>query len=160
PERTGALVSPDRALTQRVAARLTSWGLEAEESSGRPLMETPIGSLLDLAIEAAATRLQPVALICLLKHPLCRMGMGGEQRERGRRTLELAVFRAPYIGRGLADIRAALERARVRARSGKARLPAVRGLGEEDYRAGRALLGSLEAALGPLEALLCSPARV
>src|SRR5262249_40806379 len=32
PERTGALVSPDRALTQRVAARLTSWGLEAEES--------------------------------------------------------------------------------------------------------------------------------
>src|SRR5690606_8068925 len=41
PGRTAALVTPDRALARRVAAHLRRWGIEADDSAGRPLAQTP-----------------------------------------------------------------------------------------------------------------------
>ena len=74
PGRTAALVTPDRALATRVAAHLRRWGIEADDSAGRPLSRTPPGTLLGAIADAAAAQFAPVALLALLKHPLVRAG--------------------------------------------------------------------------------------
>ena len=43
PGRTAALVTPDRDLARRVSAHLRRWGIEADDSAGRPLSQTAAG---------------------------------------------------------------------------------------------------------------------
>src|SRR5204862_7610698 len=66
PGRTAALVTPDRPLARRVAVRLEAWGLRVDDSAGQAFAKTAVGALLDLTVEAAAKRFEPVALVCLL----------------------------------------------------------------------------------------------
>ena len=70
PERTVALVTPDRALAARVSGHLTRWGIAADDSAGKPLSQTAAGTLLLAAAAAAAEDFAPVTLLALLKHPL------------------------------------------------------------------------------------------
>jgi ATP-dependent helicase/nuclease subunit B len=84
PERTAALVTPDRMLAERVAAALARWGISVDDSAGQPLSRTPPGALLLLLARLAAD-FDPVALISLLGHPLVRKGE--------RRTLWLDQLR-------------------------------------------------------------------
>ena len=78
PGKTAALVTPDRQLAGRVSALLARWGIEADDSAGKPLSAAPAGTLLLGIASAAAEELAPVALLALLKHPL----VGGEGDER------------------------------------------------------------------------------
>jgi ATP-dependent helicase/nuclease subunit B len=78
PGKTAALITPDRLLAGRVSALLARWGIEADDSAGKPLTVTPAGTLLLSIASAAAEDLAPVALLALLKHPL----VGGEGEER------------------------------------------------------------------------------
>lgn len=93
PGASAALVTPDRALARRVAAKLARWNIEIDDSAGTPLGRTPPGTLLIAAIEAGVRRFSPVALLALLKHPLA----GPEdETERARwrdgvRRLDLAL---------------------------------------------------------------------
>ncbi|MGU3314371.1 double-strand break repair protein AddB [Sphingomonas sp. M6A6_1c] len=80
--RTAALVTPDRALARRVAVHLRRWGIEANDSAGRPLSILPPGTLLLALAEAAAQRFAPMALLALLKHPLVR-NVPGDRAIRG-----------------------------------------------------------------------------
>ena len=80
PDRTAALVTPDRMLARRVSALLRRWGIEADDSAGRALGETPVGTLLLAIASAAAEELAPEPLLALLKHPL--VGAGGDERVR------------------------------------------------------------------------------
>lgn len=109
PERTAALVTPDRQLATRVSAHLRRWGIEADDSAGRPLSQLPPGTLLIALADAAAERFAPVALLTLLKHPLV---MKGEERlgwlEQVRR-LDL-LLRGPRPPAGLAGIDGLLAR--------------------------------------------------
>jgi len=75
PGRTAALVTPDRALAERVVAALARWGISVDDSAGQPLSRTPPGALLLLLAELAAD-FDPVALVSLLGHPLVRKGEG------------------------------------------------------------------------------------
>jgi ATP-dependent helicase/nuclease subunit B len=159
PGRTAALISPDRQLARRVAVRLESWGLAVEDSAGQPFARTAVGALLDLTVEAAARRFEPVALMSLLKHPLCRLGMAAAIYQRGLRVLEIASFRAPYFGQGLEGVAAALERAQADMREGKRRHRAVRSLGPDDWQAARKLARELTRIFRPLEALFASATR-
>ena len=70
PGQTAALVTPDRALARRVAAQLSRWNLDLDDSAGVPLSRTPPGTLLLALVEAAAQAFAPVPLLALLKHPL------------------------------------------------------------------------------------------
>lgn len=74
PERTAALVTPDRALATRVSAHLARWGIIADDSAGRPLSQLPPGTLLLALAQAGAERFAPVALLAALKHPLVKAG--------------------------------------------------------------------------------------
>jgi ATP-dependent helicase/nuclease subunit B len=105
PGRTAALVTPDRNLARRVSAHLRRWGIEADDSAGRPLSETPPGTLLLALATAAADNFAPVSLLALLKHPLV---MKGERRLEwldGARALDLALGgpRPPAGLQGIAD---------------------------------------------------------
>jgi len=107
PGRTAALVTPDRLLATRVAAHLRRWGIEADDSAGRPLSRTPPGTLLGALADAAAEGFAPVALLALLKHPLVR---AGDQRLAwldGTRLLDRAL-RGPRPGPGLSGVTAFL----------------------------------------------------
>ncbi|MFL6788837.1 MAG: double-strand break repair protein AddB [Sphingomicrobium sp.] len=78
PGQTAALVTPDRHLAARVSAHLERWGIDADDSAGRPLSSAPAGTLLLAVAAAVVENLAPVPLLALLKHPL----VGGEGEER------------------------------------------------------------------------------
>ena len=104
PGKTAALVTPDRQLAGRVSALLRRWGIEADDSAGRPLSELAAGTLILGIAAAAAEELAPVPLLALLKHPL----IGGEADERAEwldhvRRLDLAL-RGPRPPAGLAGL--------------------------------------------------------
>lgn len=107
PGETAALVTPDRDLARRVSAHLARWGIEADDSAGRPLAQTPPGTLLVALATAAVERFAPVALLTLLKHPLVAAGEGRRQWLDGVRALDLAL-RGPRPAAGLAGIDAHL----------------------------------------------------
>ena len=107
PGQTAALVTPDRALAQRVAAHLKRWGIEADDSAGQPLSVTAPGTLLLGLAEAIAEDFAPVPLLALLKHPLVRAGEGRIAWLEGARLLDHAL-RGPRPPAGLAGIDAHL----------------------------------------------------
>jgi ATP-dependent helicase/nuclease subunit B len=153
PGRTAALVSPDRFLARRVAIRLEAWGIKVDDSAGRPLAKTPPGALLDLVINAAATRFAPAEVVALLKHPLTRLGLDPFAARRAARALEIATFRAPYLGEGLDGVEAAFERAAEDRTNSVRQHPAVTRLWTEDWQGARDLLARVRAAFAPLIAL-------
>jgi ATP-dependent helicase/nuclease subunit B len=167
PGRTAALVSPDRLLARRVALRLKAWGINVDDSAGRPFAKTVPGAFLDLVIDAVARDFAPPELMALLKHPLTRLGLDPFAVRRAGRALELAAFRTAYLGRGLDGVEQALERAHsdMRTRAARAnaaeapdteanvaryRHPAVRRLFDEDWHGARDLVARLRAAMAPL----------
>ena len=53
PDKTAALVTPDRALARRVVAALARWHVAVDDSGGDSLADTPAGVFARLAAEAA-----------------------------------------------------------------------------------------------------------
>ncbi|MGQ0559730.1 MAG: double-strand break repair protein AddB [Sphingosinicella sp.] len=123
PGRTAALVTPDRTLARRVAAHLRRWGIEADDSAGTPLSQTPPGTLLLALAAAVAERFAPVALLTLLKHPLVRAGDPRLVWLDGARQLDLAL-RGPRPAAGLDGIEALLDKEASRARDREIRAAA------------------------------------
>ncbi|MDO6415158.1 double-strand break repair protein AddB [Sphingomonas sp. BIUV-7] len=103
PGRTAALVTPDRALALRVAQHLKRWGIDADDSAGRPLALMPSGTLLLALAEAIAADFAPVPLLALLKHPLVRSGEARTAWLEDVRRLDRAL-RGPRPGPGLDGI--------------------------------------------------------
>ncbi len=95
PGRRAALVSPDRNLARRVAAELARWGLQADDSAGRPLDQTPPGSFLLLAAHLLVDDSSPATLLAALKHPLASGGMAQGAFRRRVRALERGLLRGP-----------------------------------------------------------------
>lgn len=111
PGKRAALVTPDRALARRVTMALRRWGIEIDDSGGRPLAETAVGAYLRLSADFAAAAAAPLPLLALFKHPLCA---GGDVPARFRtrtRRLERAVLRGPRPGAGFGGLDAALRQA-------------------------------------------------
>lgn len=103
PGRTAALVTPDRLLAARVSALLQRWEIRADDTAGKPLSQTPVGTLLLGITAAAAERLAPVATLALVKHPLAGAGDDRQAWLDSARLLDLAL-RGPRPPEGLAGI--------------------------------------------------------
>lgn len=134
PDRTCALVTPDRGLARQVAAALARWGLVVDDSGGRPLADTPPGAFLRLIADAVAGDLAPRPLLALLKHPLAALNRKPEALRAEIRWLERRCLRGPRPAPGLAGLRAVLGAER----------------GDDPPPALARLLDDLEAALAPL----------
>jgi ATP-dependent helicase/nuclease subunit B len=143
PGRTAALVTPDRGLARRVSAHLKRWGVHADDSAGRPLSQTPSGTLLLALASAAAERFAPVPLLTLLGHPLVKQGDERLPWLDGFRLLDLAL-RGPRPAAGLSGISAYLS-------EGEGKEGARRRLALPFWDQASLLLQPLEAALGALE---------
>jgi ATP-dependent helicase/nuclease subunit B len=107
PDRTAALVTPDRSLARRVSAHCARWNIAVDDSAGRPLSIAPPGTLLTAIVEAAAEEFAPLALLTLLKHPLVRAGEARGRWLEGIRRLDRRL-RGPRPAPGLAGIEAHL----------------------------------------------------
>lgn len=105
PEKRVALVTPNRALAARVAAMLRRWEIEADDTAGVPLPQTPAGRLLLLLAELVAEDFAPVPMIAALMHPLVRKGDGRAAWLEKARAFDLAL-RGPRPDSGLAPLRA------------------------------------------------------
>lgn len=97
--KTVALVTPDRQLTRRVSVALSRWGIEADDSAGRPLHLSAPGRFLRQIASLFGRKPEASDLLAILKHPLVATGA----QDRGlhllhTRELELWIRRKgmPY----------------------------------------------------------------
>ncbi|WP_321394560.1 double-strand break repair protein AddB [Emcibacter sp.] len=104
PEKTAALVTPDRQLARRVANEMQRWGILVDDSAGTPLFNTAPGLYLRLVAWMVAEEFAPVSLLAALKHPLMSAGMETGQFRRVVRRLEKSIFRGPRPQGGLDGI--------------------------------------------------------
>jgi ATP-dependent helicase/nuclease subunit B len=158
PERTAALVTPDRALARRVAVTLRRWSIAVDDSGGDPLAGTGAGVFARLVAEAAVGGLAPALLLALLKHPLARFGCDEVRHARGVVALERAILRGPRPRPGsaglihaLAGFRDALAKLKRGEPSEIHRTDPRAALDERDLDEAEALLRRVAAALAPLE---------
>jgi ATP-dependent helicase/nuclease subunit B len=147
PGKTAALVTPDRVLARRVAARLKGFGLAIDDSAGVPVARTMPGAFLDLVLGTAEANFAPPGLMALLKHPLLRLSRAPAEIRRAARALERGAFRDIYVGQGLSGIARALEAAPKRRRQ---------GLRSDDHDAALSLVRDLEQAFAPLADLFAT----
>ncbi len=138
PDRTAALVTPDRRIAGRVAIELGRFGIAVDDSAGRPLATAPPGVLARLLLAAAASDGAPLDLIALAKHPLATFGMERAACRRAAELLDLRLFRGRLLPGGLAGLKDALASA---------------ALDAEERPSAEALLAGFAAALAPLVAL-------
>ncbi len=104
PGRTAALVTPDRTLARRVAGDLARWGVNPDDSSGRPLSLTPPGVFFRLVLDAARPQATLQSLLAMLGHPLCGAGLGRGLHLRLKRRLERDVLRGAPPTKGAAAV--------------------------------------------------------
>jgi double-strand break repair protein AddB len=103
--RSAAVVTADRRLTRMIAAELTRWGIQPDDSAGEPLAQTAPGRLLRLTAEALADPVQSDRLLVILKHPLTHAGEGRGRHLLWTRDLELRLRREGHPVPGTAVLR-------------------------------------------------------
>ena len=112
PGKRVALVTPDRNLGRRVAAKLRRWNIEVDDSAGVAFGQTPCGVYLRLVADWLSNQQSYVALFTLMRHELFRGGLSSSQalaatdeldaRARGRHS--------PLSGGAIDALYAALSR--------------------------------------------------
>lgn len=128
-EKTVALVTADRALARRVAARLRHWKISVEDGAGLALSETPVGIFLLSTAQMAAEEWAPVPFLEALKHPLSALGRSPAALREDVAEIEERALRGPRPGPGAAGLKgtlkAAFNRASPRAGARNAELDAL-----------------------------------
>jgi ATP-dependent helicase/nuclease subunit B len=147
PGKTAALITPDRALARRVAARLKSYDLVIDDSAGVPVARTVPGGFLDLVITAVESDFAPPQLMALLKHPLTLLGRAPGAIRKDARLLERIAFRDVYIGQGLDGVLDAVNAARGKKERRGAKI------GDVERHTALRLVEDLKRAFAPLSAL-------
>lgn len=109
--RTAMLVTGDRSLARRVAARLRYWNIEVEDGAGVSLAETGAGVFLLATAGMAAEEWAPVPTLEALKHPLAALSSPRAEFMSKLLKLEDMVFHGPRPGAGIAGVRGVLEAA-------------------------------------------------
>ena len=146
PDRTVALVTPDRNLARRVAIELERFAIRIDDSAGRPLRNTTWGRFAALVLRCAAEG-AAADIAALVKHPLVRV-LGPERTAKGARAFECLALRGalvpPVVGALSAHLR---ERP---SRPGARDAVVVSRLAEDDRDAALELAEALDAALGSL----------
>ena len=147
--RTAALITPDRALARRVLAALARWNVPVDDSGGDALSDTRAGIFARLAAEVALQGCEPVTLLALLRHPLCRLGGHEFSHLPAVANLERAILRGPRPRAGADGLLHALATFR-KSHDTLHRSDPRRTLTDADLDLAVALAEKLKAALEPL----------
>ncbi|MBY8977040.1 double-strand break repair protein AddB [Rhodobacteraceae bacterium NNCM2] len=78
PNKTVLILTQDAGLGRRITAELDRFGIEPDDSLGKPLAHSPPGVFLRLIAGIAAGRAGPVEISAFLSHPLFRAGQTGD----------------------------------------------------------------------------------
>ena len=100
-EQTCALVTPDRALAERVSMELKRWNIDIDDSAGRPLHKTPPGAFLRLTAMMIAEDFAPMPTLAVCKHPLAAAGLDIAAFRKLTRRAEIKILRGPRPPAGL-----------------------------------------------------------
>lgn len=153
PTATAALVTPDRKLARRVAAELARWGIEIDDSAGRPFGHTAPMVFARLIGEVALGGFEPATVAALLSHPHARFGRDAGTAARLGRIVELIALRGPRAAPGGLGLLAAFDEAvAARRRAPHRVVAAVARIGEAEVAEARGFLADVVARLAPLEA--------
>jgi ATP-dependent helicase/nuclease subunit B len=147
PNRTAALITPDRTIARRVSAELARFDIEIDDSGGEPLGVTSIGALARQLAATAPRGASAVDVAALLAHPLATFGLSREQVTKLAPQVEIAVLRV--VADGSAGWASRADGARALADNVHA-FPAAKRLGDDDWRVIQDLLARLDAALQPM----------
>ncbi len=104
PEKTIAIVTADRPLARRIAATLARFDIAVDDSAGIALTQTPPAVFLRQLARTAISRLMPVDLLALLKHPLCGGGVSRLSWLEYVRILDKHVLRGLRPAAGMAGL--------------------------------------------------------
>jgi ATP-dependent helicase/nuclease subunit B len=141
PERTAALVTPDRMIARRVAAELRRYNIDIDDSGGFALATASMGGLARLVAIIADGGLNAVNLSALLAHPLTCLGGAREDIAVLAPLIEIGVLRRP--GAGASGWRSSVQKAQEAAQNKHAYLAAQR-INEQQWRQIESFLGRLE----------------
>lgn len=108
PQKTAALVTPDRRLARRVTQSLKRWGIQIDDTGGQPLTEIMAGSYLTLLADMAEQQLAPVTLLAFLKHPLTALALPADDMRAAVYLLDQVALRGPRPRPGLDGLRQTL----------------------------------------------------
>ncbi len=103
PEKTAALITPDRNLARRVVSELKRWNIVADDSAGQPLSLTPIGIYLRLIVEVLENGFSEKSILTLLKHPFTACGMEKLHCNKLMRRIELYWRKSRKMSEGLGE---------------------------------------------------------
>jgi ATP-dependent helicase/nuclease subunit B len=103
PDKTAALVTPDRALARRVGAELARWRIKVDDSAGRPLSKTAIGIAFQLVLDVVQD-FAPASILSLLKNPLCTLGQDRTSLTDAVARLEISALRGLRLKSGFAAL--------------------------------------------------------
>jgi ATP-dependent helicase/nuclease subunit B len=104
PEKTSALITPDRTLARMVAAQMARFGVNVDDSAGKPLANSAPACFLRLVLEMVASRFAPANLLAVLRHPLTSGGVEAKTCRKLSRELELSQLRGIRRGEGLLEL--------------------------------------------------------
>jgi ATP-dependent helicase/nuclease subunit B len=107
PERTAMLVTPDRTLGRRVAAKMRRWGVTVDDSAGIPFANSPCGTYLRLVAQWLAAPSDPVALLSVVRHPLAGFKLDAPARFKAAIALDEGL-RGLVPGAGIEGLAASL----------------------------------------------------
>lgn len=87
-EKTGCFITPDRLLARRVTTALRRWGVEIDDSAGRSLLQTSLGSYLLLLPRVCIGNAAPKDVLALCHHSLARFGLSPQDKTTGLSALD------------------------------------------------------------------------
>jgi ATP-dependent helicase/nuclease subunit B len=111
PQKTAILVTPDRALAERVRVALWRWNIHIDNSAGIPLDTMPTGVFLSLIAHGAGSPVDPLVLASLLGTNLARMGMDGPGARHHAQALEARFLRGAQRHENYTQLRQGVEQA-------------------------------------------------
>ena len=152
---TAALVTPDRALAQRVATELKRWGIAADDSSGTPLASTPLGTFARLIVACQSDLFSPLSVLSLLSHSCACLGLEPAAFTHAVRAFELLALRGNDLldgVDGIGSLATVLDAAESRV-SDRRSAPPVKRITPGDIALARDMLAALVSAMEPLTAL-------
>jgi ATP-dependent helicase/nuclease subunit B len=110
PDKTAALITPDRSLAARVSAELKRWSIEASDSAGQSLSDSKAGRMATALAQVLAHDFDVVPLMALLDHPNARLSLDDADYMNAQKVIDLTLARDPFRGKGLSGLKATLAR--------------------------------------------------
>lgn len=104
PQKTAALITPDRKLAHLVKTELLKWNIIVDDSGGTSFSQTSVGRYFLTSLQTLLSEESPLLLISLLKHPFTRLRKLPEDLNNILETLEHYGLRGFKLPPGISSL--------------------------------------------------------